>query len=146
MERLIRLTCSSEETVDLGRSIGKMLRPGDVLALWGSLGAGKTTFTRGVARGIGIPEDIPITSPTFTLINEYEGPLKLYHIDLYRVASEDDLETLPLREILYGAGVSVIEWPEKIGGYLPHCRWDVRFEIVDDERRRITVERVEDSR
>lgn len=142
-KRLVRLTCSSEETVDFGRAVGKMLRPGDVLTLWGSLGSGKTTFAKGIARGIGIPENIPITSPTFTLINEYDGPIKLYHIDLYRVASEDELETIPLREILYGTGVAVIEWPEKMGGYLPNFRWDVHFEVLGDEQRKITVELVE---
>lgn len=145
MTEFTRITCSFEETFQLGRDLAKGACSGDIFALWGELGAGKTTFTRGFARGLGVPENIPITSPTFTLVNEYDGLMKLYHIDLYRISSEYELDTIPLREVLYGSGVSLIEWPDRLGRYLPYNRWDIIFEIVDDDLRKITVRRRTDS-
>lgn len=133
----------AEETVQLGRFFGSRLKAGDIVALWGDLGAGKTTFTRGIAQSLGIPSSVPITSPTFTIINEYQGAMKLYHIDLYRIRGADDVESLALREILYGSGVCVIEWPDRLGNEeLPENRWDVLFDIIGDDERLITVERI----
>ena len=126
-------------SLELGRRIGSLLQPGDVLALHGDLGAGKTLLARGIARGLGVPEEIPVTSPTFTFINEYEGRLRLYHLDLYRLAEPDELETLPWREALFGAGTAVVEWPERMGTLLPEERWDVRIEITGDDDRSITI-------
>lgn len=138
------LTKSSEETVALGKTFGSRLKPGDVIALWGDLGAGKTTFTRGLARALGVPPSIPITSPTFTIVNEYHGAVKLYHIDLYRIRGPEDIESIALREILYGRGISVIEWPDRLGkDELPEKRWDIMFDILDEEERLITVEYIE---
>jgi tRNA threonylcarbamoyladenosine biosynthesis protein TsaE len=122
----------------LGVKIGEQVEPGDVLALWGELGSGKTLFARGIARGIGVPPQVPITSPTFTIINEYQGRLRLYHLDLYRLPTPDELETLPWRETLFGDGVAVIEWPDRMGRLLPDKRWDIRFEFLDEDRRTIT--------
>jgi tRNA threonylcarbamoyladenosine biosynthesis protein TsaE len=123
----------------LGAKIGEQVEAGDVLALWGELGTGKTLFTRGIARGMGVPQQIPITSPTFTIINEYEGRLRLYHLDLYRLTTLEDLETVPWREVIFGSGVAVIEWPDRMGSLLPVKRWDIRFEFLDEDHRRITV-------
>ncbi|MCE5244919.1 MAG: tRNA (adenosine(37)-N6)-threonylcarbamoyltransferase complex ATPase subunit type 1 TsaE [Syntrophobacteraceae bacterium] len=130
---------SEEFSLELGRMIGSILRPGDILALHGELGAGKTLLAQGIARGLGIPADIPITSPTFTFINEYEGRLRLCHLDLYRLGEPDELETLPWREALFGGGVAVIEWPERMGTLLPKERWDVRIEVTGEDSRSISI-------
>ncbi|MBC7360235.1 MAG: tRNA (adenosine(37)-N6)-threonylcarbamoyltransferase complex ATPase subunit type 1 TsaE [Desulfacinum sp.] len=129
-ERTIITDCP-EASHALGRAVGERLRAGDVVALWGELGAGKTFLAGGIARGLGVPEEIPITSPTFTIINEYEGRVRLYHLDLYRIGDVDELETLPWREALFGSGVAVVEWPERLGGYLPEERLDIHIEIRD---------------
>ncbi len=123
----------------IGVALGGVLRAGDVVALWGELGAGKTLFTRGIARGLGVPERIPVTSPTFTLINEYDGRLHLYHLDLYRVSHPDELETLPWKEALFSDAVAVIEWPERLGDLLPESRWDVRITVTGDEQREVEL-------
>jgi tRNA threonylcarbamoyladenosine biosynthesis protein TsaE len=133
--------CPSEYTThELGFRIGENLAAGDVLALWGDLGAGKTFLTRAMAQGLGVPPGTPVTSPTFTFINEYEGRLHLYHLDLYRLSDLTELDTLPWMEALYGTGVAVIEWPERLGTLIPEERWDIRIKITGDEARTITVE------
>ena len=140
MNRL-ELECGSEEvTIALGRRLGENLAAGDVIALWGDLGAGKTFLTRAIALGLGVPERTPVTSPTFTFINEYEGRLHIYHLDLYRLSDLTELDTLPWMEALYGTGVSLIEWPERLGTLIPEERWDIRIEITGDEARFITIE------
>ncbi|MGV8073716.1 MAG: tRNA (adenosine(37)-N6)-threonylcarbamoyltransferase complex ATPase subunit type 1 TsaE [Syntrophobacteraceae bacterium] len=123
----------------VGLMIGQQLNPKDVLALWGDLGAGKTFLTQAIARGLGIPDQVPVTSPTFTFINEYEGRLHLFHLDLYRIGDPDELETLPWREALFGEGVAVIEWPDRLEHLLPAERFDIELAIVGDESRRITI-------
>jgi tRNA threonylcarbamoyladenosine biosynthesis protein TsaE len=127
-------TCS----LALGVKVGEQVEPSDVLALWGELGSGKTLFARGIARGMGVPQQVPITSPTFTIINEYQGRLRLYHLDLYRLTTPDELETLPWRETIFGDGIAVIEWPDRMGSLLPDKRWDIKFEFLDEDRRIIT--------
>ncbi len=136
-------TYSPEETVSIGEKIGRNLKKGDIVALWGEMGAGKTTITRGIAKALGVPPGVPVTSPTFTLINEYDGKVKLYHIDFYRIASVDELETIPLREVFYGDGIAVIEWPDKLEKYLPETRWDVIIEFIEEDKRRIKVKKSE---
>jgi tRNA threonylcarbamoyladenosine biosynthesis protein TsaE len=121
----------------LGRRIGELLRPGDILALWGELAAGKTLLTRGIAGGMGVSPQTRVTSPTFTIINEYSGRLYLYHLDLYRITGPDELETLPWEETLFGNGVAVIEWPERLGRLLPSERWDIKLSITGDETRKM---------
>ena len=123
----------------LGCKIGELLEPGDILALWGELGAGKTLLARGIARGLGVPPQIRVTSPTFTIINEYSGRLHLYHLDLYRISEPEELETLPWEESLFGNGVALIEWPERLEKLLPTERWDVKFTVTGDESRRIVL-------
>jgi tRNA threonylcarbamoyladenosine biosynthesis protein TsaE len=138
-ERVLQTT-SEKASLELGRRIGEQLEAGDVVALWGELGAGKTLMARGIAWGLGVPSMVRITSPTFTVINEYEARLHLYHLDLYRIANEDDLDTIPWREVLYGNGVAVVEWPERLGQALPEDRLDVYLEIISETVRRITIE------
>jgi len=121
----------------LGEKIGELLGPGDILALWGELAAGKTLLARGIARGLGVAPEVRITSPTFTIINEYQARLRLYHLDLYRISGPDELETLPWQESLFGNGVAVIEWPERLGRLLPAERWDIRFSISGEESREL---------
>ena len=123
----------------LGRAIGELLQPGDILALRGELAAGKTLLAQGIARGLGIGPEVRITSPTFTIINEYAGRLRLYHIDLYRISGPDDLDTLPWQESLFGNGAAVIEWPERLGRLLPAERWDIKFSICDEESREMLI-------
>ena len=136
----LKLHSSSEaRTVEIGRLLGARARPGDVIALWGGLGAGKTVLARGIARGLGVPEQVPITSPTFTLINEYMGRCPFYHLDLYRLGDPGELETLPWREVLFGAGVAAVEWPERMGDLLPEDRLDVEPGIAGDQERIIVL-------
>ncbi|MDR3569646.1 MAG: tRNA (adenosine(37)-N6)-threonylcarbamoyltransferase complex ATPase subunit type 1 TsaE [Syntrophobacteraceae bacterium] len=129
--------CSPGEQCSLllGRKIGELLEEGDILALWGELAAGKTLLTRGIARGLGVPPEERVTSPTFTIINEYSGRLTLFHLDLYRLSGADELETLPWQESLFGNGVAVIEWPGRLGRLLPDKRWDIEFSITGEESR-----------
>jgi len=109
---------SAAETFDYGRQLGGDLRPGDVLALSGDLGAGKTCFVKGVALGLGITQDV--TSPTFTLIHEYRGGrLPVFHVDLYRLDSAQQAEAIGLEDCMAGDGVTVIEWAEKVEPLLP---------------------------
>ena len=111
--------------MDWGRKLGKLVQGGEIIGLVGELGTGKTAFVRGFAEGIGVGKDAWVRSPTFTLINEYNGRLPVYHIDLYRVAKPEEQAGLNLREYLYGDGVSLIEWFE----YLPAGEADEYLEI-----------------
>jgi len=131
------LTHSAEETEDFGAELARRLEPGSVVALYGDLGAGKTCLVRGLARGLGSEQ--PVSSPTFTLVNEYPGPRLLYHFDLYRLKSPAELEDLGGEDYFYGDGVSVLEWADKAGILLPARRWDVRFEILEGDERRIIL-------
>jgi tRNA threonylcarbamoyladenosine biosynthesis protein TsaE len=139
MKEIVFESPGEECSLSLGRKIGELLLPGDILALWGELAAGKTLLTRGIARGLGIPPETRITSPTFTIINEYLGRLYLYHLDLYRISESDELETLPWQESLFGNGVAVIEWPERLDRLLPSERWDIKLFITGDEHRKILI-------
>lgn len=140
MNRIV-FQCPSETTThELGVRIGENLAAGDVLALWGDLGAGKTFLTRAMAQGLGVPASMPVTSPTFTFINEYDGRVHIYHLDLYRLTDLMELDTLPWMEALYGTGVAIVEWPERLGTLIPEERWDIRLKITGDETRTIAVE------
>jgi len=137
MKLTIRTT-SPEETTALGEELGKLLAPGDVVALYGDLGAGKTTLTRGIAVGLGLAADIQ--SPTFTLIHEHPGAIPLYHIDLYRLSNEREAESLGVEEYVYGDGVTVIEWGEKVQSILPAERLDITVRMTGDTDRELTLE------
>lgn len=127
-----------EETFELGKRFGSTLAAGSVVALCGDLGAGKTQFTKGIAAALGV--DDAITSPTFTLIHEYpEGRLPLYHIDLYRLESEDDALSTGLEDYLAPDGVTVIEWADKFPDLLPaHTRY-VSLRPLEGDEREITI-------
>ncbi len=103
-------TNSPFQTRALGQALGKRLYPGSVVALFGDLGSGKTCFSQGIALGLDVPKDIPVTSPTYTFINEYPGRLTLYHMDLYRIKNPGDLDEIGFYECVEGHGASVIEW------------------------------------
>ncbi|MGP1601654.1 tRNA (adenosine(37)-N6)-threonylcarbamoyltransferase complex ATPase subunit type 1 TsaE [Treponema sp.] len=130
-------TESAEQTIGLGEKIGSFLRPGDIIALQGTLAAGKTTITKGIARALGITEDI--TSPTFTLISVYEGRLPLYHMDVYRLEGSADFSDLGAEEMLYGSGICVIEWSEKIMDELPSRTIVIKLS-AENEKRTVTIE------
>ncbi len=140
MEPLILETETEESTRQLGVTLGTLLESGDIVTLWGGLGAGKTFLARAMARGLEVDPRVPVTSPTFTFINEYEGRLLLYHLDLYRVEEPDELDTLPWQEALYGEGVALVEWPERLGEALPEERLDVQIEITGPHSRRFILQ------
>ncbi|MCL6634423.1 MAG: tRNA (adenosine(37)-N6)-threonylcarbamoyltransferase complex ATPase subunit type 1 TsaE [Peptococcaceae bacterium] len=116
-------TLTPEETAGVGEKLAAFLRAGDVICLIGQLGAGKTRFAQGLARGLGV--DGPVNSPTFTLINEYRGRLPLYHMDVYRLGDPSEMEDLGYEEYFYGDGVTVVEWADLVAGLLPAERLDV---------------------
>ncbi len=137
---IIFILKNADETVALGRALGEMMEAGDTLALTGDLGAGKTTLTRGIARGLGVDEGYYITSPTFTLINEYPARIPLYHIDLYRLEGGIDADALGLEEYLESDGAAVVEWAERIGEEnLPRTTVWMAIEFIDADGRRITA-------
>lgn len=130
-------TCSPEQTQALGESLGHLLGPSTVLLLSGDLGTGKTCFTQGLGRGLEVPDDEPVVSPSYTLMNQYRGRLDLYHFDLYRLVHPEDLLDLGFDEYLCGDGVTVVEWADRfselgLGGIRVH------LEHGEDEHRRIS--------
>ena len=131
-------TSSAEETIELGKKIGKLLKKGDIIAMQGTLAAGKTTITKGIAQALGITETI--TSPTFCLISEYEGTMPLYHMDVYRLDGTEDFINLGTDDMLYGDGVSIIEWSEKIMDELPKSTIVLKITPQDDGSRLIEID------
>ncbi len=129
---------SQDETVKIGRGLGESLHSGDVIAFTGKLAAGKTCFTKGIAKGLDIKEEI--TSPTFTILSEYYGRLPLYHFDLYRLDSFEDFLDIAGDEYLYGDGVCVIEWSEKILDNLPKKTIKIDIELMKNDFRKILIE------
>lgn len=110
---------SPSETIRIGKAIGGRLQPGDVVALIGELGAGKTQFIKGLSQGAGVERSAYVSSPSFTLIREYKGKMPFYHIDLYRLEEEKDAEELGLDEFFHGEGITAIEWADRISSLLP---------------------------
>ncbi len=136
----IFVSCSENETLTLGEKLGKLLEPGDFVALCGELGSGKTRFAQGVARGLGVDPDIRVTSPTYTILNEYHGKCPLYHFDLYRLAGDSDIFDLGFAEFFYGKGVCLVEWAERLVDELPGECLMISFAHTDDETRRIVFD------
>src|SRR5678815_4974401 len=132
------LSTSARTTMSLGRSLAKLVTGGEIIGLRGELGTGKTTFVRGFCEGIEVSQKAWIRSPSFTLINEYQGRLPVYHIDLYRVEGRAQLEGLNLREYLYSDGVSLIEWFEHLAADDVEEFLEVRIAYVDSARRKLT--------
>lgn len=131
-------THSADETTALGYKIGKKLKKGDIIAMQGTLAAGKTTITKGIAQALDISEEI--TSPTFCLISEYYGKMPLYHMDVYRLDGSEDFINLGVDDMLYGDGVCIIEWSEKIMDELPKNTIILRILPQDDNSRKIEIE------
>jgi len=128
---------SAEETIELGKKIGKNLQSNDIIALTGQLGAGKTTLIQGIAEGLGVKDYV--TSPTFIIINEYLGRLPFYHVDLYRLEAINDIEELGIEEYFNKGGVCVIEWAERLNGLLPTKSANIMIEWMSDNEREICV-------
>lgn len=131
------ITNNFEETQKLGKDFAKILEKGDVVALYGDLGSGKTTFVQGLAKGLGIKQRI--ISPTFVIVRSYKSEvISFYHIDLYRAESERDIEGLGIEEIINNKNnIVVIEWAEKLRNYLPKKRIDINFSYKDENKRNI---------
>jgi len=135
------LSKNEDETKDIGRKLGEKLKRGDVVCLYGELGSGKTTMVKGLASVFGIDER-DITSASFTIITEYDEEVPFYHIDLYRVTSED-ISELGLQEYFGGEGISVIEWAERAEGELPETSIKVSLNYTDDNIREIEITGIE---
>ncbi len=123
----------------MGKNLAALLRPGEVLALYGDLGAGKTCLAQGVARGLGV-EDRYISSPSFVLVRQYRGKIPFYHIDLYRLKPGREVAGLGLEEYLEGGGVSAVEWAERAEEILPPETLRITIEFIDETRRRFLIE------
>jgi tRNA threonylcarbamoyladenosine biosynthesis protein TsaE len=126
------------ETQAIGERLGTRLAPGAVIACTGELGAGKTCFLQGLARGLGVTSGV--TSPTFVLVNQYRGRMPIYHLDAYRTGSLTELVDLGLEEMLHGDGVTVIEWADKLLPLLPARTIHVHLQGLGDEPREITID------
>ncbi len=138
-KKLVFHTKTAEETIALGEKIGNLLKPGDVIAMRGTLAAGKTTITKGISKALGV--DDVVTSPTFCLISEYEGSkMPLYHMDVYRLEGAEDFINLGVDDMLYGNVVCVIEWSEKVQSELPKKTITMTFIPQENGEREITIE------
>ena len=136
MERTV-VCRTAQDMENLGREIGRTCIGGSVISLRGSLGAGKTVFAKGVARSLGIEE--AIVSPTFTLVQEYDGSLPMYHMDLYRITSEEDFQMIGGEDMLYSDGVCLVEWSEIINDILPSRTLFVQITVNDDQSRTVEL-------
>ena len=132
------ITNSPQETEKLGAALGSVLKPGTILAYRGDLGAGKTAFTRGLARGLGYMD--PVTSPTYTIVNEYlGGRLPLFHFDMYRLASSDDLWDIGWEDYLERGGVAAVEWSENVDDAMENAVY-ITIHKTGEQTRRIEIE------
>ncbi len=132
-------TRSPEETVALGQKLGRLLQKGDLVALAGELGCGKTWFTKGIALGVGVSPRTVVTSPSFALMNEYQGETTLFHMDVYRLETDEDFLATGLDECFDGGGVVVMEWGDKWPDILPDCRLNVAFSILGEQSRELRM-------
>jgi tRNA threonylcarbamoyladenosine biosynthesis protein TsaE len=135
---MAELVChKASDTINAGLDLGKRLAPGTVVCLYGPLGSGKTTFTKGIAAALGIEDEV--TSPTFTIVQRYDGSSTMYHVDLYRIGKEAEIDELGMDDILRQDTISVIEWPEKMRSLLPDNPVQVSFRILPDQSRAISI-------
>lgn len=134
------ITNNRQETIKLGEKIAKDLNPGDVVALIGELGSGKTTLIKGLARGLGVKNSRYVNSPSFVIIKEYRGKIPLYHFDVFRLDSLNELDMLGFEEYFYGEGVCAVEWADKIRNLLPEKHMEIKIEIVENNNRKITIQ------
>lgn len=133
------VSSSPEATEAFAAVLAGFLTAGDFVSLHGELGAGKTKFAGGIARGLGVDTSIPVTSPTYTLLNIYQGEVPLYHFDLYRLAGDDDAVMLGFHEYFSGDGVCLVEWAERLNEELPGERLDVTLTHVNENSRQIEL-------
>ena len=141
MDKVFR-TESPEETQTLGEELGKKLKPGSVIALIGDLGTGKTCLTQGIARGVGIAPHEVVSSPSYILINEYNGNIPIYHIDLYRIETTEEISELGLGEYVDGLGICIIEWADRMQDDLPDTCIMVHITWEDENSRSIKIEQL----
>lgn len=130
-------THNTEETEALGRILGSILRPGDVMALMGELGAGKTVLSKGIASGLGVENTDSVTSPTYKILNQYEGRLLMNHFDAYRLEGADDFADAGGEDLILKGAVSVIEWAERLGNVLPRHTIMVRIHVLSSSKRKL---------
>jgi tRNA threonylcarbamoyladenosine biosynthesis protein TsaE len=133
------ITHSPEETINTAEKLGRLLKAGDMIAYKGGLGAGKTTFTRGIAIGLGLGDNV--TSPTFALVNEYRGSdINLYHFDMYRIENGDDLESTGFYDYPFEENVAAVEWSENIDEFLPKNTIYITLNTLSESEREIIIE------
>jgi len=130
-------TKGPDQTQKLGRIFGEMLAQGSVVALMGDLGSGKTVLAKGIAQGLGMEDEREVTSPSFVLVNEYQGRVPVYHVDLYRLQRASEVEDLGWEELIFGPGVTIVEWAEKVPSLLPEERIEVHLHWVSPEERKL---------
>jgi tRNA threonylcarbamoyladenosine biosynthesis protein TsaE len=128
-------TSSEKQTLELGVQLGRLLAQPVLILLQGELGTGKSVLARGIARGLGVAAQIPITSPTFTLMNHYQARLDLYHFDLYRLSDADELLELGFDDFAHGHGVALVEWPERLGDDARPGLWIALQHAADSHRK-----------
>ncbi len=132
----VTLTCTDlDQTAVVGEMLGRLAEPGDVILLYGDLGVGKTTLTQAIANGLEVPGEQYVTSPSFALLHEYCGRIPLFHMDCYRLAGEDDIEGAGLADCIGSHGLTVIEWPDRLGSLCPEQRLDLTMCAADDQSR-----------
>jgi tRNA threonylcarbamoyladenosine biosynthesis protein TsaE len=134
------ITTSQTQTQRLGKKLARKLRQGSLVALCGSLGSGKTTMIKGICQGLGVKE--LVRSPCFVIMTQYKGKLPIYHFDLYRLKSLEELYTIGYEEYFYGDGICLVEWAEKAKYFLPEQRTDVFLEIISESERGIEIKEV----
>jgi len=132
-------THGEKQTISIGRALGKLLKPGDVIALFGELGSGKTRLTQGIAQGLNVPACERVCSPSFALVHEYRGDLVVYHMDFYRLQEGISEPDLGLEDYLWGDGVCVIEWAERIEHLFPPDYLEVRMRILEHDKRELIL-------
>lgn len=133
------LSRSSEQTMNLGRILAQQLLAGDILAFFGDLGAGKTCLIKGICQGLGVPENVYVTSPTFVIINRYKGRLPIYHFDFYRLSCLDEIIDLGYEEFFFGEGVCLIEWADRAEDLLPDDYFKILMHHISPMERRIEI-------
>jgi len=138
MQKASHISKSPQDTINLAVQLTKQLKAGDIVLLEGELGAGKTTFVKGIAQGLKAKSD-DVTSPTFVLMNIYKGQLPIYHFDLYRLGTPQELDSLNLDEYLDADGVTIIEWPKRLGSHMPENMYWIEFKHKDENTREICI-------
>lgn len=133
------LSQSSKQTMNLGRLLARQLLAGDILAFFGELGAGKTCFIKGICQGLGVPENVYITSPTFVIINRYIGRLPIYHFDFYRLSCLEEIIDLGYEEFFFGKGICLIEWADRAENLLPDDYFKISMHHISPKERKIEI-------